>query len=255
MRRLKNHDLGYEFDLPKQLDRSRDTAVLIRQSDHRAAEDHSFSRESQLQLAVYAQRLRGDSTDEHVQVYDEGAGVSGQKRIDERVELSRLFSDIKRRLIGSVVMMHEDRLFRDEYHTNDTTFIQMLAEQDVLLFVRTDNRRYDCSEPRDRNALLEKLIASRAYLDDHVLGRMNGNQQAKALQGLFDGRMLPMGYVTQGKRKQQVLMVYEPWAIVIRWLYERFKELGSVYPLAREIEAMPYLFPDPSADDMLRYTF
>jgi Recombinase len=46
-----------------------------------------------------------------------------------------------------------------------------------------------------------------------------------------------------------------PKAIVIRWLYERFKELGSVYPLAREIEAMPYLFPDPSADDMLRYTF
>ena len=255
LRRLKNYEPGDEFDLPKQLDRSRDTAVLIRQSDHRAGEDHSFSRESQLQLVAYAQRLRGDATDEHVHVYDEGAGVSGQKRIDERVELSRLYSDIKRWLIGSVVIIHEDRLFRDEYHTNNTTFIQLLAEQDALLFVRTDNRRYDCTKPSDRNALLEKMIASRNYLDDHVLGRMNGNQQAKALQGLFDGRMLPMGYVTQGKKKQQVLMVYEPWAKVIRWLYERFQELGSVYPLAREVEAMPYLFPDPSADDLLRYTF
>ncbi len=99
------------------------------------------------------------------------------------------------------------------------------------------------------------MIASRNDLDDHVLGRMNGNQKAKALQGLFDGRMLPMGYVTQGKKKQQMLLVYEPWARVIRWLYERFQELGSLYPLAREIEAMPYLFPDPSADDLLRYTF
>ncbi len=184
-----------------------------------------------------------------------GAGVSGQKRIDERVELSRLYNDMKHGIVDSVMVMHEDRLFRDEYHTNDTTFMQLLAEQDVLLLVRTDNRRYDCTKPSDRNALLEKMIASRNYLDDHVLGRMNGNQQAKALQGLFDGRMLPMGYVTQGKKKQQTLLVYEPWAKVIRWLYERFQEVGNLYALGHEIEAMPYLFPDPTADDLLRYTF
>jgi DNA invertase Pin-like site-specific DNA recombinase len=255
MRTLKTYEPDDDFDLPKQLDRIRDTAVLIRQSDHRAAEDHSFSRESQLQLVAYAQRLRGDTTDEHVRVYDEGAGVSGQKRIDERVELNRLYNDIKQRLVGSIVIMHEDRLFRDEFHTNDTTFMQLLSEQDVLLFVRTDNRRYDCTKPCDRNALLEKMIVSRNYLDDHVLGRMNGNQKAKALQGLFDGRMLPMGYVTHGKKKQQTIMVYEPWAKVVRWLYERFQELGSLYPLAREIEAMPYLFPNPTAEDLMRYTF
>jgi DNA invertase Pin-like site-specific DNA recombinase len=126
MRTIKRYEPNHDFDLPKQLDRSRDTAVLIRQSDHRAAEDHSFSRESQLQLVAYAQRLRGDSTSEHVRVYDEGAGVSGQKHIDERVELSRLYNEIKRGLVGSVVIMHEDRLFRDEYHTNDTTFMQLL---------------------------------------------------------------------------------------------------------------------------------
>jgi hypothetical protein len=68
------------------------------------------------------------------------------------------------------VIVHEDRLFRDEYHTNDTTFIQLLAEHDVLLFVRTDHRRYDCTKPSDRNSLLEKMVASRNYLDDHVLG-------------------------------------------------------------------------------------
>src|SRR6266566_1921194 len=72
------------------------------------------------------------------------------------------------------------------------------AEYDVLLFVRTDQREYDCTKASDRNSLLEKMIASRNYLDDHVLGRMNGSQEAKALQGLFDGRNLPMGYVIQG---------------------------------------------------------
>jgi recombinase/resolvase-like protein len=255
MRTLKKYTPKDDFDLPKQIDLTRDMAVLIRQSDHKAEEDHAFSREAQLKLTAYAQRLRNDATDEHVRVYDEGAGVSGQKRIDQRAELNRLYLDIKQGVVGSLVIMHEDRLFRDEYHTNDTTFIQVLAEHDVLLFVRTDHRRYDCTKPSDCNVLLEKMIASRNYLDDHVLGRMNSNQEAKALQGLYDGRSLPMGLVTQGKKKQQVILVYEPWARVVRWMFERFRELNSFSALCREINNMPYLFPDRSADDLLRYTF
>lgn len=255
MRKLKKYEPRDDFDMPKQMDMKRFTAVLIRQSDHRAEEDHIFSRESQLKLKQYAMRLRNEETDEWVRIYDEGAGVSGQKRIDQRKELNRLYYDIKRGIVGSLVIVHEDRLFRDEFHTNDTTFIQLLAEHDVLLFVRTDHRRYDCTKASDRNALLEKMIASRNYLDDHVLGRMNGNQEAKALQGLFDGRNLPMGYVTQGKKKQQKILVYEPWAEVIKWMFTRFRELDSFSKLCHEIENMSYLFPDPTVDDLLKYTF
>lgn len=255
MRKLKKYEPRDDFDTPKTIDRKRFTAVLIRQSDHRAEADHIFSREGQLKLAQYAVRLRGDATDEWIRIYDEGAGVSGQKRIDQRKELNRLYNDIKKGLIGSLVIIHEDRLFRDEYHTNDTTFIQLLAQYDVLLFVRTDHRHYDCTKLSDRNALLEKMIASRNYLDDHVLGRMNGSQEAKALQGLFVGTNLGMGFVTKGKKKEQVILIYEPWAERIRWMFNRFKELDDVYKLGHEIEAMPHLFPDPSADDFLTYTF
>jgi len=190
MRKLKPYVAKDDFELPKQIDKKRYTAVLIRQSDHKADTDHIFSREGQLKLVPYAMRLREDTTAEWVRVYDEGAGVSGQKRIDQRKELSRLYADIKAGLIGSLVIMHEDRLFRDEYHTNDTTFIKLLAEYDVLLFVRTDHRKYDCTKSSDRNTLIEKMIASRNYLDDHVLTRMNGSQEAKALEGLFVGTNL-----------------------------------------------------------------
>src|SRR5713226_1334143 len=255
MRKLKVYVPKDDFELPKQIDKKRFTAVLIRQSDDRADADHIFSRESQLKLVKYAMRLRGDETEEWIRIYDEGAGVSGQKRIDQRKELNRLYSDIKKGIIGSVVIIHEDRMFRDKYQTEATTFIRHLAEHDVLLFVRTDHRRYDCTKASDAKALLGKMIDSRSYLDDHVLGRMNGSQEAKALQGLFDGRNLPMGYVIQGKKKQQVLIIYEPWARVIRWMFERFKNLDSLSKLCREIEAMAYLFPDPSADDFLTYTF
>lgn len=266
MRKLKPYVPVDDFDMPKEIDPERYTAVLIRQSEVRAAKDHIFSRESQLELPKYAMRLRKETTDRWIRIYDEGAGVSGQKRIDEREELNRLYYDIKhgivgedgvRRTIGSLVIIHEDRLFRDEYHTNDTTFMQLLAEYHVLLFVRTDHRRYDCTKPSDRNELLNKLIASRNYLDDHVYGRMNTSQEAKALQGLFDGRNLAMGYVVDKKapKKEQKILVYAPWAPVIQWLFKRFKELDSISQLSYEIEAMPYLFPDPTADDFLRYTF
>lgn len=244
-----------EFEVPKTIDKCRYTAVLIRQSDHRAEADHIFSRESQLKLVQYAMRLRENETSQMIRIYDEGAGVSGQKRIDQRKQLNRLYKDIKDGLVGSLVIIHEDRLFRDEYHTNDTTFIELLARHDVLLLVRTDHRRYDCTKASDRNALLEKMIASRNYLDDHVLGRMNGSQEAKALQGLFTGSNLPMGLVTKGKKKEQVILIYEPWAERVRWMFNRFKQLEDVYKLGQEIEKMAYLFPNPTVDDLMTYTF
>lgn len=255
MRTLKKYVPKDDFDMPKSIDLSRYTAVLIRQSDERGKEEHAYSREAQLKLIQYAMRLRGDTTDENIRVYDEGAGVSGQKHIHQRKILNDLYNDMKRGIVGSLVIIHEDRLFRDQYHTNDTTFIKHLAENNVMLFVKIDHRRYDCTKTSDRNSLLDKLIASRNYLEEQVLGKMNGGQEAKALNGQFDGRNLAMGYVVKGKKKQQVILIYEPWAKVIRWMFARFKELDSIAKLAHEIELMPYLFKDPTADDFLEFTF
>ncbi len=255
MRTLKKYVPKDDFDIPKSIDLSRFTAVLIRQSDERGKEEHAYSREAQLKLIQYAMRLRGDTTDEKIRVYDEGAGVSGQKHIHQRKVLNDLYNDMKRGIVGSLVIIHEDRLFRDQYHTNDTTFIKHLAENNVMLFVKIDHRRYDCTKTSDRNSLLDKLIASRNYLEEQVLGKMNGGQEAKALNGQFDGRNLAMGYIVKGKKKQQVILIYEPWAKVIRWMFARFKELDSIAKLAHEIELMPYLFKDPTADDFLEFTF
>src|SRR5713226_7090981 len=107
MRKLKAYVPKDDFEMPKTIDKKRFTAVLIRQSDDRADEDHIFSRESQLKLVLYAVRLREDQTDEMIRVYDEGAGVSGQKRIDQREVLNRLYKDIKSGLVGSLVIIHE----------------------------------------------------------------------------------------------------------------------------------------------------
>ena len=257
MRKLKKYTPVDDFDMPKSIDLTRYTAVLLRQSDEGADENNPFSREAQLKLIPYAMRLRGETTDARIRIYDEGAGTSGQKRIDQREHLNRLYNDIKAGLMGSVVIILEDRLFRDKYQTQSTTFIELLAEHNVLLFVRQDHRCYDCSKPSDRENLLKKLIESRSYLDNHVLGRMVATQRDKALRGLYDGRMIPPGFVIDKRviKRDQKYIVYEPWANIVNWLFVQLKELDSLAMLSREIERMPYLFPDQSIDDMLAYIF
>jgi len=257
LRKLKKYTPVDDFDMPKAIDLTRYTAVLLRQSDEGADENNPFSREAQLKLIPYAMRLRGETTDARIKIYDEGAGTSGQKRIDQREHLNRLYNDIKAGVVGSVVIILEDRLFRDKYQTQSTTFIEVLAEHNVLLFVRQDHRRYDCTKPSDRENLLKKLIESRSHLDNHVLGRMVASQRDKALRGLYDGRMIPPGFVIDKRahKREQKYIVYESWATIINWLFVRLKELDSLAMLSREIERMPYLFPDQTIDDMLAYIF
>ena len=82
----------YTEELPK-IDRKRATAVLVRQSKTGADTAQAESRETQLGLQDYGRLLYGDE-EPNVRLYDEGAGVSGQKRIDQRNELDRLFQDV-----------------------------------------------------------------------------------------------------------------------------------------------------------------
>src|ERR1700680_1914135 len=85
---------NYTGNVPE-IDRKRATAVLVRQSKTGADTAQAESRETQLGLQNYGRLLyREDEPD--VRLYDEGAGVSGQKRIDEREVLDRLYKDMHR---------------------------------------------------------------------------------------------------------------------------------------------------------------
>src|SRR5438067_11665625 len=84
----------YAGALPE-IDRKRATAVLVRQSRTGADTAQAESRETQLGLQDYGRLLYGDDEPD-VRLYDEGSGVSGQKRIDQRKELDRLYQDINK---------------------------------------------------------------------------------------------------------------------------------------------------------------
>src|SRR5256885_14622713 len=77
-----------------QLDLSRDTAILIRQSRRGSDKAHIESRMLQESLIPFVKLARGEDDLAHIRIFDEGAGVSGTKGPDKRRKLKGLLEDI-----------------------------------------------------------------------------------------------------------------------------------------------------------------
>lgn len=91
------------------------------------------------------------------------------------------------------------------------------------------------------------------YLQYHVYGRMLPAQKELGEMGYWAGGNLPVGYIVDRREKVdgkknpnfRKFIPYEPHAAVVRWLFERFRELaGQTSELFREIDRLPFLFPD-----------
>ncbi|HEU5382375.1 MAG TPA: recombinase family protein [Ktedonobacteraceae bacterium] len=248
-----------EFILAPIIDKSRDTAIYVRQSDEKAAEKNPFSRASQLKLVEFAMQLRGETNTDHIRIYDEKDGVSGQIPIEKRPKIKQLYADIAAGEIGSVIVIAPDRLFRDKYGIQSGTFIEIADMNGVTVFVPlkpSGYTKYDCTIYEDREALDRKFKEARAYLETQIYGKLNGAQDEKAKMGLYYGQMLAPGYVVlkDAPKMEQKLLIYEAWAEKVRWMSRRFKET-DLTTLCREIEAMPYLYKDPAPEELQRYLF
>ena len=248
-----------EFILAPIIDKSRDTAIYVRQSDERAAEKNPFSRASQLKLVEFAMQLRGETSTRHIRIYDEKDGVSGQIPIEKRPKIKQLYADIAAGEIGSVIVIAPDRLFRDKYGIQSGTFIEIADKNHVTVFVPlkpSGFTKYDCTIYEDREALERRFREARAYLEIQIYGKLNGAQEEKAKMGLYYGHMLAPGYVVlkEAPKMERKLIVYESWAAQVRWMSRRFKET-DLTTLCREIEAMPFLYKDPTPEELQLYMF
>jgi hypothetical protein len=97
LRQAENRPNNYTGVLPE-IDRKRATAILVRRSKTGADTAQAESRETQLGLQDYGKLLYGEDEPD-VRLYDEGAGVSGQKRIDQREKLDQLYQDMHKGII------------------------------------------------------------------------------------------------------------------------------------------------------------
>ena len=261
LRQADNRPNNYAGTLPE-IDRKRATAVLVRQSKTGADTAQAESRETQLGLQDYGRLLYGDDEPD-VRLYDEGAGVSGQKRIDQREVLDRLYKDMNRGIIGTVVLSREDRLFRNKHMDQVGAFTRLAEEKRIKVIVppissaSTEERTrvYDFIIYRDLVAFQDKMREAYSYIEGHVK-YMHLCQQNKADKGGYDGRALPPGLAVKGKKQDQEIVIYEPWANEMRKLALRAQALNwDMGKLNREVAKKAFLFPEIPEEDKERYMF
>ena len=258
-RQAEHRPNNYAGVLPE-IDKRRATAVLVRQSKSGADTAMAESRETQLGLQEYSALLYGDD-EPHVELYDEGAGVSGQKRIDQRAELDRLYRDMHKGLIGTIVLAREDRLFRNKHMDQVGVFTRVAEEKRIKVIVppissaASDERTrvYDFTVYRDLVSFQDKMREAYGYIEGHVKHMLQCKQN-KADKGGYDGRLLPPGLAVKGKKQNQSIVIYEPWAKEMRKLALRAQALDwNISRLNREIDQMTYLFPEIPEEDKEKY--
>jgi len=258
---------NYAFELPE-IDLSRDTAVYIRQSGRIADKKYGESRKMQLALKEFAMKLRKQNTMDHIRIYDEGAGKSGRRRIDERPKLNELWQDMHSGIIGTVIVALESRLFRDEHGDQSGAFSRLAQTLGIFLFVPAFTvdgtldeyaavTYYDFSNSEHLKEWKRKMDIASEYLSGHVK-YMQAAKYAKTRRGAYDGRSLPPGLVVEryAPKDTRRPILYKPWADVMEWVFIKGEELGwNASAMTRYIENFPYLFPEPSSDDLARYSF
>src|SRR6266487_1244165 len=245
------------FHSTVQLDTSRNTAILIRQSKRGSDAEHYESRLLQESLIPFVIAARGEYDLTHIHIFDEGAGVSGRLGVDKRKKLKELHIEIEDDLIGDVVLARPDRLFRDKHFANVATFTQLAERKEIKVIVPQTLGAivYDFTRFQDLQHFQEAMQAAYAYVVNQI-GYMNRARDYKMSRGLYGGGCIPLPYVLlrEMPKEEQIQVIYEPWKDASLDLFEKFMafnfESGRI---ARYIEDKPYVFKFMPHDHFTEY--
>lgn len=180
--------------------------------------------------------------------------ASGRLRIDQRAGLQALCERIERDEVKTVLVWAVDRLFRDEDMIQPAVFAKLCKDHHCVVITMDD--MFAFHHPRDdaRKRFLDAAQAAADYVTKHVRGRMLPAREQLSLRGVADCRRISVGYIVVDRQRYlpdgsdnpdfRRLVVYEPHAKVVRWLFRRYRELGgNLRVLYREVSAWPCVFP------------
>lgn len=158
--------------------------------------------------------------------YDDG-GVSGGTL--NRPALTRLLEDIEDGLVDVIVVYKIDRLTRsladfaklvDVFDRNDVTFVSI-------------TQSFNTTTSMGRLTL--NMLLSFAQFEREVTAeRIRDKIAASCRKGLWTGGPVPLGYQAHNRK----LEIDEEEAVIIRYIFERFIEIGSGTLLAKELRQL-----------------
>lgn len=193
--------------------------VYVRQSSHQQVMENRESTARQYALAEYAQLL-GWAAD-RVIVIDEDQGQSG-RHAENRSGFQRVLAEVTMEHVGIVLGLEMSRLARsskDWHHLFELCgiFGTLLADQEGI---------YEANDPNDRLILGLKGIMSEMELQT-MRNRLDRGRMNKAQRGeMFHG--VPMGYVILPSGQVE-FDPDEQARNVVRLMFSKFEELGSLY--------------------------
>lgn len=222
--------------------------IYARQSDTGQVRDNKESAEMQT-IDLFRKAVDMGFQEAKGVLYQEGdgvRGVSGTLRIDQRHDLNAVFQGISNGTYKTVFAYNESRLFRDQWLTQVTTFVEACALNDVQVI--TMHYRYDFRRNTyDAQQFYFQCQMAAAYIRDHVRGVLVPARLRTARRGEYSGHPVPMGYVvdyTKDSPTEGKYVVYQPHAEIIKHIFKRFRQLdGNCTRLTRELNQSAYVFP------------
>jgi DNA invertase Pin-like site-specific DNA recombinase len=221
--------------------------VYVRQSSRQQVLENRESTARQYGLAQEAQRLGWSA--QRVLVIDEDQGQSGQSA-ENRPGFQRLLAEVTMEHVGLVLGLEMSRLARSSrewHHLFEICgiFGTLLADQEGV---------YDPNDPNDRLVLGLKGLMSEIELQTMrnrlERGRLNKAQRGKLFHGVSMGYViLPTGAVDFDPDEQA--------QAVVRLLFDKFDELGTIYGLfhwlIRHDVQLPFRLPTGAQKGQLQW--
>lgn len=176
-----------------------------------------------------------------VEVVDTFIDRGRSARTFNRPDFKKL-QDFIRRHHNKVDYLVVDQLDRFSRDAGDA--IKLVRDLQKLYSIQivsvTEGIIYDYSTPGSFfRTGLQLLLAEEDNINRSIKVR-GGIYTAKAREGRFIYRSAPFGYRKQGERKERGLVIYEPEAIVIRYIYSEFLRGTPLYLIEREAKRLGF---------------
>jgi site-specific DNA recombinase len=199
-------------------------AVYTRKSSEEGLQQEFNSLDAQREAGVaYVRSQTGEGWRLVETQYDDG-GISGGTL--ERPALRRLLDDIAAGKVHVVVVYKVDRLTRC---LGDFAKLVEVFERHGVSFVSV-TQQFNTTTSMGR--LMLNVLLSFAQFEREVTGeRIRDKITASKRKGMWMGGIPPIGYEVKARK----LVVVEKDAKLVRHIYGRYLEIGSITLLAREL--------------------
>jgi len=227
-------------------------AVYKRQSTQAQLKNNLQSKEMQsTELVKYLVDM--GYPEENIALYDEGA-LSGSFSFDERPELNRLYQDISRGVVKTVIAFKEDRLFRDEDMIDPAVFMKMCKSQGCSVVIPY-GMVYDFSNSYHAKQFRNSCEEAANFYNIYVRDRLQRGKMMNGVGGLYDGRGIATGYLVDRTQRREdgslnpnykKYIPYAPYVPIIRGLFQKYIACGCrLADLCKAVEQENdgYVFP------------